>query len=442
MCSWGAANAEHWWVICIFTGWKAPSLSLIVIIHHQKSTSASLCGLLWCQPWALMNTLGTVQRNEEDSVWRVGAVWKMERWKEHCIAFHGATGAVSIFQRKCCQSPAKNRPDHVIVQEFAQTCAWSQTCCMETAGSQWNQWCHLFQKHKNQRSERQRAGYWIESGASWLHSCSLCNAARIKLPAYNSDFVVCCYGEETIQLWSNFFFSLPNVYLSFPKMHPLICSIHAFPPFIYLFLHSRPFPRSLVSLQLLCVYQIWDIRSLECVHVLQTSGGSVYSIAVTNHHIVCGTYENLIHVRELQGCPRLSGQLQGACLSPSQRAWVWPLWLLLLLLSLQQWCHGHDAFVCCHQVWDIESKEQVRTLTGHVGTVYALAVISTPDQTKVFSASYDRSLRVSVCCCVFFIYAPVPGLLSFTQDSPERLSAKITFGTQITQITSVSVCAK
>lgn len=47
-----------------------------------------------------------------------------------------------------------------------------------------------------------------------------------------------------------------------------------------------------------------------------------------------------------------------------------------------------------NKVWDIESKEQVRTLTGHVGTVYALAVISTPDQTKVFSASYDRSLRV------------------------------------------------
>lgn len=38
----------------------------------------------------------------------------------------------------------------------------------------------------------------------------------------------------------------------------------------------------------------------------------------------------------------------------------------------------------------------MRTLTGHVGTVYALAVISTPDQTKVFSASYDRSLRVCV----------------------------------------------
>lgn len=52
------------------------------------------------------------------------------------------------------------------------------------------------------------------------------------------------------------------------------------------------------------------------------------------------------------------------------------------------------VFLSSLQVWDIESKEQVRTLTGHVGTVYALAVISTPDQTKVFSASYDRSLRV------------------------------------------------
>nr|XP_039272033.1 E3 ubiquitin-protein ligase TRAF7-like [Styela clava] len=85
---------------------------------------------------------------------------------------------------------------------------------------------------------------------------------------------------------------------------------------------------------------IWDVRTLECVHVLETSGGSVYSIAVTAHQILCGTYENVIHV------------------------------------------------------WDVRNHEQVATLTGHVGTIYALAVLSTPDQTKVFSASYDRSLRV------------------------------------------------
>ncbi|CAK8697866.1 E3 ubiquitin-protein ligase TRAF7-like isoform X2 [Clavelina lepadiformis] len=86
--------------------------------------------------------------------------------------------------------------------------------------------------------------------------------------------------------------------------------------------------------------KIWDVLTLECMHVLQTSGGSVYSIAVTNHHIVCGTYENCIHV------------------------------------------------------WDLRTHEPVAQLTGHVGIVYALAVLSTPEQTRVFSASYDRSLRV------------------------------------------------
>lgn len=33
-------------------------------------------------------------------------------------------------------------------------------------------------------------------------------------------------------------------------------------------------------------------------------------------------------------------------------------------------------------------------LAGHVGTVYGLAVLSAPGQTRLFSASYDRSLRV------------------------------------------------
>lgn len=86
--------------------------------------------------------------------------------------------------------------------------------------------------------------------------------------------------------------------------------------------------------------KIWDVSTLECIHVLQTSDGSVYSIAVTNHHIICGTYENCIHV------------------------------------------------------WNQRNYEPVAKLTGHTGIVYALAVLSTPEQTKIFSASYDRSLRV------------------------------------------------
>ena len=40
-------------------------------------------------------------------------------------------------------------------------------------------------------------------------------------------------------------------------------------------------------------------------------------------------------------------------------------------------------------------------LAGHVGTVYGLAVLSAPGQTRLFSASYDRSLRVIGKCYCF-----------------------------------------
>ncbi|ELU10500.1 hypothetical protein CAPTEDRAFT_116521 [Capitella teleta] len=86
--------------------------------------------------------------------------------------------------------------------------------------------------------------------------------------------------------------------------------------------------------------KILDLDTLDCVRELETPGGSVYSITITQHHILCGTYENCIHV------------------------------------------------------WELSSFEQVTHLDGHSGTVYALAVLNTSSGIKVFSASYDRSLRV------------------------------------------------
>ena len=44
------------------------------------------------------------------------------------------------------------------------------------------------------------------------------------------------------------------------------------------------------------VVKVWDLSNLECIRELETSGGSVYSIVITSHHILCGTYENCIHV--------------------------------------------------------------------------------------------------------------------------------------------------
>ena len=47
---------------------------------------------------------------------------------------------------------------------------------------------------------------------------------------------------------------------------------------------------------LICYSQIWDLNSFECVHIMEPHGGSVYSLAVTNQYIICGTYENCINV--------------------------------------------------------------------------------------------------------------------------------------------------
>ena len=54
------------------------------------------------------------------------------------------------------------------------------------------------------------------------------------------------------------------------------------------------------------VFQLWDLDTLECVRVLQTSGGSVYSLAVTKEYIVCGTYENQVQVTHLEQFPKIA----------------------------------------------------------------------------------------------------------------------------------------
>ena len=53
--------------------------------------------------------------------------------------------------------------------------------------------------------------------------------------------------------------------------------------------------------------------TLEVCHVLQCKGGSVYSLAVSKKHIICGTYENMIHVWDketLVDLASLSGRLK------------------------------------------------------------------------------------------------------------------------------------
>lgn len=42
--------------------------------------------------------------------------------------------------------------------------------------------------------------------------------------------------------------------------------------------------------------KVWSLDTLEVLHVLQSGGGSVYSLVLTDKYIICGTYENLIQV--------------------------------------------------------------------------------------------------------------------------------------------------
>ena len=80
-------------------------------------------------------------------------------------------------------------------------------------------------------------------------------------------------------------------------------------------------------ISLLFSTQVWSLETLEVAHVVKCSGGSVYSLAITNKHIICGTYENMIHV------------------GPSPQSLL-----------------DYDCFLS--QVWDIQTLEEVGSLSG------------------------------------------------------------------------------
>ena len=60
------------------------------------------------------------------------------------------------------------------------------------------------------------------------------------------------------------------------------------------------------------------------------------------------------------------------------------------------------------QVWDVKSLKNVADLTGHVGIVYALQVMESPGSTRLFSACYDKTLRVSIYHNTIIIISTLP----------------------------------
>ena len=67
---------------------------------------------------------------------------------------------------------------------------------------------------------------------------------------------------------------------------------------------------------------------------------------------------------------------------------------MCLYITLINIISDADSFTS-FQVWELNTRNKLGPFDGHTGTVYALCVLHTPVGTKVFSASYDWSLRVS-----------------------------------------------
>ena len=73
-----------------------------------------------------------------------------------------------------------------------------------------------------------------------------------------------------------------------------------------------------------------------------------------------------------------------------------------ILKSLNFCAINSIVIVMFVQVWDVKTMEQVAELTGHVGIIYSLQVIEAPSGgTRLFSACYDKTLRVSLFPLLF-----------------------------------------
>uniref|UniRef100_A0A3Q2PYT2 TNF receptor-associated factor 7 n=1 Tax=Fundulus heteroclitus TaxID=8078 RepID=A0A3Q2PYT2_FUNHE len=152
-----------------------------------------------------------------------------------------------------------------------------------------------------------------------------------------------------------------------------------------------------------CTIIVWDIQTLQKVNTIRAHDNPVCTL-VSSHNMLFSGSLKAIKVWDIVGTElKLKKELTGlnhwvrALVASQNHLYSGSYQTIKVYVFFLFAAHNLSIVASVnliHIVWDIESKEQVRTLTGHVGTVYALAVISTPDQTKVFSASYDRSLRV------------------------------------------------
>ncbi|KAK3737770.1 hypothetical protein QZH41_012207, partial [Actinostola sp. cb2023] len=164
--------------------------------------------------------------------------------------------------------------------------------------------------------------------------------------------------------------------------------------------------------------KVWDtLTTYKCVKTLEGHTGIVLALRTHEKMLFSGSSDctiNIWSIERLELLQSLQGHENPVCTLVSKRDTlfsgslkmirVWNLSTMGLVKELTGLNHWVRALVASDnylysgsyqtiKLWDANTHKLVETLNGHVGTVYALAVLNAPGQGKLFSASYDRSLR-------------------------------------------------
>lgn len=161
----------------------------------------------------------------------------------------------------------------------------------------------------------------------------------------------------------------------------------------------RPYGHALLT------RQVWNLKKQKQVHILPGHNHWVRALTISSGYLFTGGHNVIkVHSRtraRTHGVDVRHGQLQ-----PGAHAHTVVRFHLRHCRAGQHAICGHvrehgyvlHAYACPRELthpvlmWDLRTHEYVRSLAGHSGAVYSLAIDE--NGKKLFSGSYDNSIRV------------------------------------------------
>ncbi|CAD5123430.1 DgyrCDS11780 [Dimorphilus gyrociliatus] len=126
--------------------------------------------------------------------------------------------------------------------------------------------------------------------------------------------------------------------------------------------------------------KVWNLSNMECVLSIYVPSGSIYSLAITDTYILCGTNEKDIHVWERK-CGTFVQSLKGHTGTVNNLA------VVHMSSGMKVISASYDQ---CLRVWSLDNLICTQTLARHQGSVACLAV----SRGRVFSGAVDGQVKV------------------------------------------------